>query len=62
MNNELHAFNDYLSHRLRVPLEVRLEAAWSFNDLNELEDVSWPNDQSQTHGLVLNNFLAESFF
>jgi len=62
VKNELHAFNDYLNHRLRVPLEVRLEAVWSFNDLTELEDVSWPNDPSQTHRLVLNTLLAEGCF
>jgi len=60
--NELHAFNDYLNHRLRVPLEARLEAVWSFSDLTELEDVEWPDDESQTHGLLLNSFLAEGCF
>jgi len=62
VKNELHAFNDYLNHRLRVPLEVRLEAIWSFSDLTELEDISWPYDPSQTHGLVLNTLLAEGCF
>jgi len=58
LNNQIDAYERYLTLRVETPQEMRVEGVFSFDDLLQMEDAGWLTTSTGTFEILVDAFVT----
>lgn len=58
LNNQIDAYERYLTLRVETPQEMRVEGVFSFDDLLQMKDARWPTTSTGTFEILVDAFVT----